>query len=119
MQLVEALGGQIGVETTPGDGATFWCHGTVETQLGQPHPVMPQLEALVALKGLRILGVDDNATNRMIMTKMVEGFGCKFEAVSSGAKGLEALQKASRSGDPFRIVLLDMQMPGMDGEQTA
>ncbi len=118
-QLVEAMGGQIGVESTPGVGTTFWFDVTFEKQLDKPHPVMPQLEPLVALKGLRILGVDDNATNRMIMTKMVEGFGCKFEAVSSGAKGLEALQKASRSGDPFRIVLLDMQMPGMDGEQTA
>ena len=66
-----------------------------------------------------MLGVDDNATNRMVLTKMVEGFGCRIETVSSGAKALEMLRSAYRLGDPFRVVLLDMQMPGMDGEQTA
>ncbi|MCX6064151.1 MAG: response regulator [Chloroflexi bacterium] len=70
-------------------------------------------------KGLRILGIDDNATNRKVLTKMVEGFGCRIETASSGAKGLEMLRKAHQTGDPYRIVLLDMQMPGMDGEQTA
>jgi CheY-like chemotaxis protein len=54
----------------------------------------------------------------MILTKMVEGFGCRIETAPSGAKGIEMLRSASRSGDPFHLVLLDMQMPGMDGEQT-
>ena len=44
--------------------------------------------------------------------------GCRVEAVSSGAKGLESLRNAYRAGDPYHVVLLDMQMPGMDGEQT-
>ena len=50
---------------------------------------------------------------------MVEGIGCRVEAISSGSKGLELLQTANRSNDPFQVVLLDMQMPFMDGEQTA
>jgi CheY-like chemotaxis protein len=50
---------------------------------------------------------------------MVEGFGCRIECAVSGAKALEMLRIAYRAGDPFRAVLLDMQMPGMDGEQTA
>jgi CheY-like chemotaxis protein/HPt (histidine-containing phosphotransfer) domain-containing protein len=49
----------------------------------------------------------------------VEAMGCRADAVSSGAKGLESLRNAHRKGDPYHVVLLDMQMPGMDGEQTA
>ncbi len=118
-QLVEAMGGQIGVESTPGVGTTFWFDVTFEKQPVRPRGTAPLLLEPVNLKGLRILGVDDNATNRMIMTKMVEGFGSRIETVATGAKALEALQNAHRSGDPYRIVLLDMQMPGMDGEQAA
>ncbi len=118
-QLVEAMGGQIGVESMPGVGTTFWFDITFEKQPARPRGIAPLLLQPVDLKGLHILGVDDNATNRTIMTKMVEGFGSRIETVATGAKALEALQNAHRSGDPYRIVLLDMQMPGMDGEQTA
>lgn len=50
---------------------------------------------------------------------MVEGFGCQIETAASGARGLEMLHTAAREGKPYHLVLLDMQMPGMDGEQTA
>ncbi len=119
-QLVDAMGGQIGLESTPGVGTNFWFTITLEKQTKPaPEKVEPlQLEP-VNIKELHILGVDDNATNRMILTHMVEGFGCRIETAASGAKALEMLRTASRAGDPFRVVLLDMQMPGMDGEQTA
>ena len=55
----------------------------------------------------------------MILTKNVEALGSRVEAVASGAKALESLRNAERMGDPYHVVLLDMQMPGMDGEQTA
>jgi two-component system, sensor histidine kinase and response regulator len=118
-QLVEAMGGQIGVESTPGVGTIFWFDVTFEKQDEKPQPATPVSQPQVDLKGLRILGIDDNATNRMIMTKMLEGFGCKVDTVATGAKGLEALQKAHRAGLAYKVVLLDMQMPVMDGEQTA
>jgi len=73
----------------------------------------------VNIKNLHILGVDDNATNRMIMTRMVEGFGCRIETAASGPKALEMVQTAYGNGDPYQVILLDMQMPDMDGEQTA
>jgi len=55
----------------------------------------------------------------MIITKMVESFGCRIETAASGTKALEMLHSSHNNADPYQVVLLDMQMPGMDGEQTA
>jgi PAS domain S-box-containing protein len=117
-QLIEGMGGVIGVDSVPGQGSTFWFtlpfrRRPVKTQAG------PLSAEKVSLNNLRILGVDDNSTNRVVLTHILEGFGCMVDTVSSGAKAIEALRKAVRAGDPYRIILLDMQMPVMDGEQTA
>ncbi len=119
-QLVEVMNGTIGVHSTPGEGSTFWFNINFEKQPRTSKPAMTSLQPeTVSITLARVLAIDDNLTNRTVLTHMVEGFGCKIETVSSGAKGLEVLRQAVRAGNPFDIVLLDMQMPGMDGEQTA
>jgi two-component system, sensor histidine kinase and response regulator len=118
-QLVEAMGGEIGLESTPGVGSTFWFNLTFDKQPVQKHKTAPLSSPPFTLSGMRVLGVDDNATNRTIVTKTVESFGCRVDTVSSGSKAIEMIRISFRDGDPYRVVFLDMQMPGMDGEQTA
>jgi len=118
-QLVSAMDGKIGLESKPGIGSTFWFDIKFEKQPTVKRGTAPLTLGPVNLTQARILIIDDNQTNRLILTKNVEALGSRADAVPSGAKGLEGLRNAHRAGDPYHVVLLDMQMPGMDGEQTA
>jgi CheY-like chemotaxis protein len=116
--VIDAMGGKIGLESKPGVGSSFWFEVSLKKQPIEKRGTAPLTLEPVNVRGVRILGVDDNQTNRLVLTRMVEGFGCHIEMAATGAKALEMLRAAARLGDPYRIVLLDMQMPGMDGEQT-
>ena len=115
-ELVELMGGQIGLESEAGRGSTFWF---VVPLARQPDVAAVPLAADEALSGLRILAVDDNATSRMILTKTLQAFGCRAAAAAGGAEALELLRSAAQQSRPYRVALLDMQMPDMDGEQLA
>lgn len=117
-QLVEAMHGTIGLKSEPGVGSDFWFDLTFEVVSNEPLVENVLSSGPSNLQAVRILGVDDNQTNRLVLSKMIEGFGCQIDTAASGARGLEMLRNAAREGNPYHIVLLDMQMPGMDGEQS-
>ncbi|MFA6224110.1 MAG: response regulator [Desulfomonilaceae bacterium] len=111
--LVELMGGEIGVESGIDNGSIFWFTAVLEQQpFAPPKHVSPREE----ICGRRILGVDDNATNRRLLEAYLQTWGCGFDLVDGGPSALIKLRHASLTGDPYEIVLLDMQMPGMDGE---
>ena len=115
-QLVERMGGTIGVENEAGKGSMFWFVVPVGRD---PRPALTPLAMPDDLAGLRILVVDDNVTSRAILTRVLGGLGCRVDEAENGERALDRLRQAAVANDPYRVALLDMQMPGMDGEQTA
>jgi signal transduction histidine kinase/CheY-like chemotaxis protein/ligand-binding sensor domain-containing protein len=110
-QLVELMGGSIGVESRPGEGCTFWFTLPLTLDV-QPHAApVPVAE----LKDLRVLIVDDNEVNRRVLHEQIASWGMRNGSFSSGEQALEALRAARQSGDPYHFAIVDYQMPGMDG----
>jgi two-component system sensor histidine kinase/response regulator len=114
--LVEMMGGTVGLESEQGRGSIFWFTVPLEKQTA---PEAMPLATLDELNGSRVLVVDDNTTSRTILTEMLDALGCDVGAAAGGAQALELMQSAAQAGHPYRVALLDMQMPEMDGEQTA
>jgi|GEM_PF-5471913 len=118
-QLVEAMGGEIGVESQVDAGSTFWFTVPFKLHVAEDAHQVPDWMRNSKIRGLRVLGVDDNATNRAILARMLDGFGCQVEMVDGGQIAIDRLRAAREQGAPFDVLLLDMDMPGMDGEQVA
>ncbi len=112
-RLAILMGGEITVDSEPGRGSTF----SFTARFGlQPHPPeQPAGRPPVLLHGLRVLIVDDNATNRRILEEWARGWRMEAEAVGDGVATLDALWDAVSAGRPYALVLLDARMPDADG----
>jgi two-component system, sensor histidine kinase and response regulator len=114
-QLVAMMGGRIEVESPPGGGSTFRFDIQVDVR-----PAERDRTGIAArLAGLRVLVVDDNATNRKILAEMLASWSIEVESTASGPAALEAMRQAQDAGRSFPLVLLDALMPGMDGFTVA
>ncbi|HEY9643515.1 MAG TPA: response regulator, partial [Coleofasciculaceae cyanobacterium] len=113
-QLVELMGGTISVDSTEGQGSRFQFVLTFEKQPPRL-PVQP-IEP-IELQGLRLLVVDDNATNRKIVHYQAISWGMQVDEVANGEQALNLLRVAMQVGKPYNIAILDMQMPDMDGRE--
>jgi two-component system, sensor histidine kinase and response regulator len=114
-ELVNLMGGMIGVNSVPGKGSTFWFEIplTLEGDRRKEH-AQPS-----GLHGLRALIVDDNKTNRDILTTQLSAWGLRPAAVDSAHAALSVLADAAGAGDPFRLGILDLHMPHKDGLMLA
>ena len=111
-QLVKLMGGNIGVNSAPGKGSTFWFTARFEKQPTVVAKPSPQLDSL---EHVRALIVDDNATNRKILAHQFSSWGMVHDQAESGSQALKLLKTAAANGEAYDLVVLDSLMPGMDG----
>ena len=111
-QLVEMMDGQIGIESTPGQGSTFWF--TVRLAK-RPAPANVTDSTAPVLRSRRVLCVDDNVTNRVILEQQLGSWGMQVDCVADGSSALARLRASHDDGQPYALVLIDLLMPGMDG----
>jgi len=114
-RLVDLMGGDIEVQSHPGQGSIFSFTAVLVAQTRLPEPVHSKVD----LRGLRVLVVEDHPATREILHKALESFSCLVTAVDSGEKGIEAFQGAANTEHSFDLLLLDYRLSGISGDIVA
>jgi two-component system sensor histidine kinase/response regulator len=114
-QLIELMGGSVGAESEPGKGSSFWFE--LSMPRAEAGTGAPQEEP--SLAGLRVLVVDDNATSRRILERQLSSWQMSCEVADGAAHAVQLLESAAVAGIPFALVLLDLNMPDVDGYELA
>ncbi|MDG1580033.1 response regulator [Pseudomonas sp. GOM6] len=113
--LAEAMGGQVGLESEAGRGSLFWCRIPLGIAREQGSRMLPQAD----LRGRRVLVVDDNDSARQVLRDMLDSMTFRVDVAVSGQVALQQVQEAALRRDPFELIVLDWQMPVMDGLECA
>ena len=114
-QLIELMGGQIGVGSVVGRGSTFWCTARFIKQADSPRAILPSGD----LKGRRVLIVDDNESNRIILRHLATGWGMVADMAENAEEALDKINEAPQQHISYDLAILDVVMPGKDGLQLA
>ena len=115
-QLVERMGGEVGVTSQPGKGSTFWFTARFALQAAGSQALVPRR---AQLKGVRVLIVDDHETNRTILHHLFTSRSMQVQQAESGPEALTLMRSEAARGKTFDLAILDMHMPGMDGLELA
>ncbi len=115
-KLVQMMGSTIEVRSLPGQGSTFFFTLSLDKQT---HGIQRDMAAPISFQGKKILVVDENSTDRRVLKRLSQDWGCLFDEADTSELTLEKLENARGKNQPFDIILLNMELPGMGGEALA